>query len=175
MEEVKMDNIIFLDIDGVLNSDEWNEEHKEDIHEGILVDEEKVRLLGELAKKYNAKIVLHSGWRFWFDNEIKPLRKEAEILLKLMEREGISIDDFTPDLTNEEIRRTKKFSLVKADEIQKWLSAHAEIEKWVVFDDLELNNPEIAKHQIKTDSTIGLTPENIKQAEKVLSYMPCAK
>lgn len=26
-----MDKIIFLDIDGVLNSDEWNEEHKEDM------------------------------------------------------------------------------------------------------------------------------------------------
>lgn len=57
--------VIFLDIDGVLNSIKWNQEHKEQIQNGILVDEAKVPLLKELADQTGAILVLHSGWRIW--------------------------------------------------------------------------------------------------------------
>lgn len=59
-----MNKIIFLDIDGVLNSNFWNEEHQKEISDGSLIDEEKVKLLSILVNKTNGKIVLHSGWRF---------------------------------------------------------------------------------------------------------------
>lgn len=163
-----MCNIIFLDIDGVLNSDKWRYEHEKEIKEGILIDAEKIHLLGQLVENTDAKIVLHSGWKFWFDMEMMPLRKEAGIFLRLLREEGIYIEDCTPDLTTEEIRETKKFSLVKADEILKWLSEHTEVKNWVVLDDLDLNHIEIAKHQIRTNGSIGLTWENIIQAEKML-------
>ena len=74
----------------------------------------------------------------------------------------------TPDFSTEEIRKSKKFSLVKASEILAWLSEHKEIDKWIVIDDLDLHNPEIEAHQIKTDSSIGLTIEDIQKAEKIL-------
>lgn len=77
-----MANILFLNIDGVLNSNFWNDSHQREISEGILVDEEKVKLLACLVKKTNAKIILHSGWRTWFDSELKPLRPEAKRLKK---------------------------------------------------------------------------------------------
>ncbi len=57
--------IIFLDIDGVLNSDFWNDAHQRELSDGTLIDMDKVVLLGELVKKTNAKVVLHSGWKFW--------------------------------------------------------------------------------------------------------------
>lgn len=164
-----MCDIIFLDIDGVLNSDKWNYEHKEKIKEGILVDVEKIYLLGQLVKNTNAEIVLHSGWRFWFDTEMRPLRKEANIFLKLLKNENISIKDCTPDLTTKEIRATQKFSLVKADEILKWLSEHIDVKNWIVLDDLDLNNIEIAKHQIRTNKSNGLTTKDIIRAQKLLS------
>lgn len=75
----------------------------------------------------------------------------------------------TPNLTTEEIRKTKKFSLVKADEILLWLNSHNNVTEWVVLDDLDLHNDLIRQHHVKTDQTIGLTPENIKQAVKILS------
>lgn len=40
-----MRNIIFLDIDGVLNSEFWNNTHEMEISNGTLIDDEKVRLL----------------------------------------------------------------------------------------------------------------------------------
>lgn len=163
-----MNNVIFLDIDGVLNSNFWNDSHQKEISDGKLIDIEKIRLLAKLVKNTNAKIILHSGWKFWFDSNLQPTRKESENLSRLLQQEGLIIDGMTPDFSTEEIRKSKKFSLVKASEILAWLTKHKEIDNWLVIDDLDLHNPEIESHQIKTDSSIGLTIEDIQKAEKLL-------
>lgn len=103
--------VIFLDIDGVLNSNFWNESHQMEISDGTLIDQKKIELLAELVNKTGAKIVLHSGWRMWFDANLKPLRKESERLVNMLDDVELLIYDVTPDLTTEEIRRSKKFSL----------------------------------------------------------------
>ncbi|MCM1262720.1 MAG: HAD domain-containing protein [Butyrivibrio sp.] len=164
-----MIKVLFLDIDGVLNSNFWNVGHQREISDGTLIDEEKIKLLALLVKRTNAKIILHSGWRTWFDSELKPLRVETQRLLELLDREGLCIDGVTPDLTTEEIRKTKKFSMVKADEILYWLKAHKDVSKWVVLDDLDLHNAQVEQHQVKPDSTIGLTVEDIEKAENLLN------
>ena len=163
-----MIKVLFLDIDGVLNSNFWNAGHQREISDGTLIDEEKIKLLALLVKRTNAKIILHSGWRTWFDSELKPLRVEAQRLLELLEKEGLYIAGVTPDLTTEEIRKTKKFSMVKADEILSWLKAHKDVGRWVVLDDLDLHNVQVEQHQVKPDATIGLTIEDIGKAEKIL-------
>lgn len=163
-----MSRVIFLDIDGVLNSNFWNNGHQIEISDGTLIDEEKIKLLAYLVRETNSEIILHSGWRFWFNPELKPLCKEAKKLVELLEKEDLYIKGITPDLTTEEIRKTKKFSLVKADEILLWINLHNSITEWVVLDDLDLHNDKIKGHQVKTDPTVGLTLENVKQAEKIL-------
>ena len=163
-----MGKVIFLDIDGVLNSNFWNTDHQREISDGKYIDTDKVKLLSELVKKSGASIILHSGWRFWFGSDLKPLRSEAAYLTSLLEKEGMAVAGMTPDLTTEEIRRTKKFSKVKADEILTWLKDHPETEKWVVLDDLELHNDDIAKCQVMTDPEQGLTESDVEKALGVL-------
>ncbi len=163
-----MTKVVFLDIDGVLNSNFWLENNERELSNGTLIDLEKVKLLSTLIKETNAKIILHSGWRFWFDSSMKPLRVEAEKLVDMFQSVGLKLDGATPDLTTEEIRETKKFSLVKAEEILLWLSDHNEVQNWVVIDDLYLHNEEIDKMQIKTDPTTGLTETDVKNAVKML-------
>ena len=102
-----MAKALFLDIDGVLNSNFWNDSHQREISDGTLVDEDKIKILALLVKRTNAKIILHSGWRFWFNDELKPLGTEAERLVEMLTKEDLFIDGVTPDLTTEEIRRTK--------------------------------------------------------------------
>jgi len=130
--------ICFLDIDGVLNSKFWNDSHQREISEGKYIDRDKVKLLGLLIHDTGAKLVLHSGWRFWFDDQLRPLRPEAAHLVHLLAEENMALYDRTPDLTTEEIRASKKFSLVKAREILAWLEAHPGVRAWVVLDDLDL-------------------------------------
>ncbi len=163
-----MSKIIFLDIDGVLNSNFWNGEHQREISDGTLIDLEKVKLLRQIIDKTDAKIVLHSGWRFWFDSDAKPIRKEALRLVGMLEQEKLGIYDVTPDFSTEEIKRTRKFSLVKASEILAWVEAHPEVSSWIVLDDLDLHSEEIEKHQIKTNQETGLTQENVEQAIRLL-------
>lgn len=149
-----MSKVLFLDIDGVLNSNSENDSNQREISDATLIDEVKIKLLAHLVNKTNSKIILHSGWRMWFDCELKPLRMEAKRLTELLENEGLHIYGLTPDLTTEEIRQTKKFSLVKADEILLWLKSHNEVTEWVVIDDLDLHNVQIEQHQVKPDPDI---------------------
>lgn len=159
-----MSRVLFLDIDGVLNSNFWNASHQKEISDGTLIDEGKIKILASLVKRTGAKIILHSGWRFWFDSDLRPLRTEAERLVELFANEGLTIAGVTPDLTTEEIRKTKKFSLVKADEILMWLKTHEDVTEWVVLDDLDLHNCEVEQHQVKTNYTVGLTVEDTEIA-----------
>ena len=164
-----MCNIIFLDIDGVLNSNFRNNAHQKELSEGILIDIDKVILLAGLVKNTNAKIVLHSGWRFWFDGNLKPMRPESARLAEMLQEHGMALFDVTPDLTTAEIRKTRKFSLVKAKEILCWLESHRDTKNWIVLDDLELHNECVSQHQVRTDQTIGLTRQDVIKAEKMLS------
>ena len=164
-----MSKVIFLDIDGVLNSNFWNNSHSVEISEGRYVDEDKVLLLAKLVKETDAHIIMHSGWRFWFDEDLKPTRKEAGYLVNMFEKYDLRIAGVTPDLTTEEIRRTKKFSKVKAEEILAWLEAHPETDRWLVIDDLDLHNEAIELRQVRTVAETGLTESDVKKAIELLS------
>lgn len=155
-----MKSVIFLDIDGVLNT----------VPPVLPIDPEKVHLLAQLVRATSASIVLHSGWRFWFDRDMRPLCNEAAHLANLLAAEGLAISSMTPDLTNEEIRRTKKFSLVKASEILAWLEQHPQVRHWCVLDDLDLHNDAVAARQIRPDACIGLTPDNVVHAIHLMNH-----
>lgn len=156
--------VLFLDIDGVLNSNSRNEMHQMEISDKVLIDEKKVNLLLQIINSTNAKMVLHSGWKYWFDNHMKPLKHEAVELITIFNKYGLKIYDKTPDLATDDIKRSKKFSLVKASEILSWLEEHKDVTSYVVLDDLDLHNDIISHNQVKTDSKMGLSEENVIQA-----------
>lgn len=161
--------VLFLDIDGVLNSNYWNDSHQIEISNGKYIDEKKVKLFSQIIEKTGAVIVMHSGWRFWFDDKIKPTRKGASNLVGLLRKYSLEIYDKTLDFTTEEIRRTKKFSLVKANEISAWLSSHTEVTNYLIIDDLDLHNDELLKYQIRTDSAVGLTELDVENSIRILN------
>ena len=163
-----MMRVLFLDIDGVLNSDSWNASHQSEIAQGILIDRAAVGLLARLVQETKAQIILHSGWRMWFDAQLRPLRREAEILVRLFAEAGLSLAGITPDLTTEEIRQSRRFSLVKGEEIMAWLAGRSDVEAWVVLDDLELPGEQIRLHQVQTDPAVGLTLQDVKKAKQLL-------
>lgn len=166
-----MEKVLFLDIDGVLNSNFWNDTHQREISDGTLIDAEKIKLLAQLVKSTQAKIILHSGWRVWFDEQLKPICKESQRLVEMLAKEGLVINGVTPDLTTEEIRKTRKFSMIKADEILLWLKEHENVSAWVVLDDLDLHNHQVAMHQVKPNQMTGLTQDDVSKAEDILKNL----
>ena len=170
-----MMKVLFLDIDGILNrqipdvSLLGDEERQKPDGQNEEIEEDKMALLSRLVRETGAVVVLHSGWRFHFDENGNPLHPAAKKLCSLMQKYGLSFYGFTPDLSDEAIRRTRRFSLVKAKEILLWLkNQETEVESYVVLDDLTLHDERISSHQVKTDGRLGLTEEDVKMAEKIL-------
>lgn len=151
---------IFLDVDGVLNSINFPE---------YAIDEHRVKLLAKLVEETGAVVVIHSGWRFWFDDCMQPQTDEAKHLFNLLRKYKVTLYGKTPDLTTEKIRANKTFSLVKAQEILSWLNEHTPVESYVVLDDLDLGNHEVQEHQVRTDSSYGLSDIDVQNAIQKLS------
>jgi hypothetical protein len=51
----------------------------------------------------------------------------------------------------------------------KYSHEHPDTENWLVLDDLDLHNEEIATHQVMTDSEYGLTEDDVLKAIKILN------
>lgn len=108
--------VIFLDIDGVLNSDEYVEKVKKSDIQGIErdIDIEKVKLLKRAIDETGAKVVLSSSWRY---------TKNARYLKELLANYGIRVDS-TPYIQEK-----------RGLEIKKWLSENQEVEDFLIIDD----------------------------------------
>lgn len=107
---------IFLDVDGVLNSDEYIKKIKEMNIEGIErdIDVNKIKLLKLAVEKTGAKVVLSSSWRY---------TRYAQELKQLLLAHGIGADS-TPFINNE-----------RGIEIKKWIEEHKDVEEFVILDD----------------------------------------
>ncbi len=108
--------IIFLDIDGVLNSDEYFDKISNLDIQGIEqeIDIEKVKLLKEAINETGAKVVLSSSWRY---------TRKGQQLKELLSNYEIYVDS-TPFIQNE-----------RGLEIKQWLSENQCIEDFVILDD----------------------------------------
>lgn len=152
--------ILFLDIDGVLNNDRLFQSEPaiatNNDHETMLgmLDSDCVWNLGYLLQKVpDLKVVIHSTWRKMWDWE-----KIAEAICAAC----ACID------RGRFIGATPwKFSSEKCHEIPWWLAAHPEAAKYVVLDDdilFSLENP-CHRHQVRTSCVHGLT---IDDADEVV-------
>lgn len=149
--------IIFLDIDGVLNS------HQYDIHRKPTdgnVDDSRLVLLKHLIDQTSAKVVLTSTWRCHWDPEGVHTDEVGKELEAVLNQFGIMLYDKTQTLNNK-----------RAEEIQAWLDVHTYIRKFVIIDDIKFGWGELDPYVIKTDYRIGrgLESTHIEKAIQILT------
>lgn len=108
--------VIFLDIDGVLNSDEYFDKIENKNIQGIQseIDVEKIKLLKKAIDKTGAKVVLSSSWRY---------TRNAQYLRELLASFEI-YTDVTPFIQGK-----------RGLEIKQWLSDNKGVEDFVILDD----------------------------------------
>jgi len=143
--------VIFLDIDGVLNSEQFyiDRDHspkaKKMWTKTSHIDAKAVDILNQITNKTDAKIVVSSAWRVGRTTE------ELQILLKSV------------GVTGEVIDRTKatSFDGIRGEEIQEWISRN-KCDSFVILDD-ESDMGDLMHRLIKTDWKIGLLPEHVQQ------------
>ena len=150
-------NVIFLDVDGVLNCVETKNKCN-----GLLgIDGMKVKRLKEIVDKTDSKIVLTSTWKIGWDEDNDKCHYDAKYLNNKLSEQGLFIYDKTIDNGSN-----------RGEGIYDWIMSH-ETENWVVFDDELFDDFDcvIKTHLVKTNfynPKGGLQQQHIDKALKIL-------
>ncbi len=149
--------VIFLDVDGVLNSDEYFDKIKNLNIDGIQseIDVEKIKMLNMAINETGAKIVLTSSWRY---------TRNAQELKKLLSEYGIPTDS-TPFIQNK-----------RGLEIKQYLLENPDVENFIIVDDelFDSYDDELIKKLVKISNGNGhnfgegLLPKDIDEIIKRL-------
>lgn len=119
-------NCVFLDVDGVLNT-EFTTDH---CGRYIGIEDRFVENLRKIVDSAdNVKIVLSSTWRLGYNRYGMSLENNRKYLDDKLAKQGLEIFDVTEDLS--------RHGEARGHEISKWLEDHKDlnIEHWVVLDD----------------------------------------
>ena len=164
--------IIFLDVDGVLNSNDRDEV----FHGMIGIEDEKVHRLAEIVTKTGAEIVLSSSWRIdWERVESKQdLPLMGRYLVEKLEKYNLKILSKTDSINMSQ----------RGVEIKTWIqNAEADgidVESFCIIDDELFDYAEegLTNHLVKTsfyDSPGGLQDTHVAQAIKILNNVKQTK
>ena len=183
-------NVIFLDIDGVLNGyNFWNllgwdiiSKFKSDrlkgwyreLTEPFGVHERKVKRLAKIVHNtMNTKVVISSSWRSGLQSN--NLSDSEKRLLDLFDKYDIEIYDYTPILPSRK----------RENEIMAWLFRNPQVNKFIILDDENFDlQCFMEKELIQTSSVprgryikgkwyenTGLKNKHVRQAIKMLNRM----
>ena len=133
--------VIFLDIDGVLNTNSDRE---------ILND--KLKLLSELVSKTGADVVLSSSWRYgWNQPRLNQPGTRIYRLKQLLKDNDIVIKD------------TIGLDLTKSIQIKNYLNTNM-ISNYIVLDDEPIDTANL----VQTNAEQGLTQSDCQKAFQLL-------
>lgn len=133
--------VIFLDIDGVLNTNSDRE-----------ISDDKLKLLSELVSKTGADVVLSSSWRYgWNQPKLNQPGTRIYILKQLLKNNDIVIKD------------TIGLDLTKSIQIKNYLNTNM-ISNYVVLDD----EPIDIVNLVQINGDVGLTQFDCQKAFQLL-------
>ncbi len=137
--------VLFLDIDGVLNSVRTAIAHEGfpfDFSEKGMgrFDHTSIALIQKLCRLADVKVVLSSTWRLSFT------------VVEVSEALGLPVID-----------RTKSLAGNRGTEIQEWLDRHPEVEQYAILDDNSDMLDSQANNFVQTSGDDGLTLKNFRQ------------
>lgn len=143
------ENVIFLDVDGVLNSSRTRVAfngvgNAGDTKNWHKVDDVTVRMIRTVSRKANAPIVLSSVWR------------------KL-----VDIQQFSAYYDLNVIDRTKAINGFRGEEIQEWLSRHLHVKNYAIIDDSNDMFENQMNHFVQTNGDEGFSYKNFLQLCKI--------
>ena len=153
--------VIFLDIDGVLNSRAYD--RKRDLDKLSNIDETRLPFIKKIVDMTDAKIVLSSSWRQHWNKESTRCDDAGRYINKTFAKVDLSIYDKTPDHGIRAFRR---------EEISEWLKeAKEDVETFVIIDDYRYGWGELSDHLVKTEPNFGLgiEEEQVEQAIHILN------
>lgn len=166
VKKLKPKKIIFLDIDGVLNSQLFYIQCKETGRPMVDIDENSVKLLNQLCEDTGADVVVTSTWR---------LGRTVEQLQEILDSRGFEhkVLDKTKDL------RIGKYGdcVLRGNEIYEWIKSHEDIVQaqyygyanYLILDDDSDMLYWQRNNFICVDPHCGITPKTVFIGKKILN------
>jgi len=167
--------IIFLDIDGCLNSDKWFQNY-DGRNPGNLNGEEGdldplcINRIIKICNETGAKVVISSDWRIsWYGTQVRLARmgldenyvidKTPEYIWRCLNRHDYFMDNYE-----------EKYEYSRGAEIDGWLKEHSEITNYVIIDDrTDFTSEQKENHFIHVDPMWGLTDKHVELAINILN------
>lgn len=160
-----MERLIFLDIDGVLNTSRSMQQLRGPNSNlrgftGLSFDLEAVQWLNYIVDNSQADIIITSSWKYKGLEAMRYIWTEYDI-------HGF-VKDITPSI---QIRRDLFW--MRGMEILKWLSENyperKEQPRYVIIDDGNDFLPEQAEMLVRTNAEVGITKEDATKAINILT------
>ncbi|MBE6665227.1 MAG: hypothetical protein E7603_03265 [Ruminococcaceae bacterium] len=150
--------VIFLDIDGVLNSSAYDRERKE--NDGN-IDETRLPLIKRVVDETQAKIVLSSSWRTHWNRNLSLCDSVGKDMTALFAVYQLEIYDKTPVLSSND----------RAEEIRMWLDKNKTVTHFVILDDNRFGWGELLEYLVSTSYRIGrgLEEKHLLEAIRLLN------
>ena len=143
MQKSELDNVIFLDFDGVINI-------KSNSFNGTFENQDAIHYLNKLCLETGFKIVVCSSWRNHMDYKEFLYNSGLDKSIEILGKTGTSLHG-------------KEF------EIKKYLDEHL-VNKFIVIDDAYFSG-EMAPYHIQTAPTLGFTENKYKEALDKISKL----
>lgn len=148
-------NIIFLDIDGVLNN---SFTETTTVTGWTFVEDFLIRNLKRIIDATNAKVVLSSSWRWGYWSTGNDRLDYLELVEKLSNF-GIFLADITPAFASND----------REKEILWWLDNKFESGNFVILDDEPNYFHLLLPYVVKTDRALGITQKEVIKAINMLT------
>ncbi len=164
--------VLFLDVDGVLNSSDWfyktkearvaaaklnrddSEIQKMYDHKLTQLDHDAVALLNTIVEQTGCSIVLSSTWRKFM---------ELHTFKKMMTEKGFKYSDVILDITQDFV-----CSGSRGWEIHDWLNYHPHVESFCILDD-DCDMWHLLPWLVNTSGLTGLSSSDVDLAVKMLN------
>ncbi len=145
--------ILFLDIDGVLNSEEYYRNRSNSGEDFSRFDPSSVSLIKALVEEFSLKIVISSTWRYGAIDRLMHELKRNKLINYLYH------DWFTPVI----------HPAHRGTEIKLWLDLHPEVNDYVIIDDDDNILDEQKKKYVKTCLHKGMNKEHYTRVRAIFS------
>lgn len=159
-----MRKILFLDFDGVLNTENFQTSLREKGLQtwddfGPIFDSEAVENLRMILDATGAEIIVSSSWKLEGLRRMKDLWKTRALPGKIS---GVTPDAiFDIDLLSMDFDDPQVFTRLagKGNEVRKWLEETPEVIRYAILDDVPNFLPEQESSYVMTDPRTGITTE----------------
>ena len=167
--------VIFLDLDGVLNTEEYFASLKDkglptEDSFGNLFSPDAVENLRHIIETTNAQIVISSSWRYAGLDAIKLMWENRCLPGILYDITPLFVaDDYIlAHMSDETFDSDSAMTSAREMEISAWLQDHPEMTDYVILDDLDSFHQHEA-HLVKINPKTGITPADAEQVIKILN------